>query len=142
MNNIFLKVLAFLLGFKDQSPEEHAEGGRKIRLSMINSKLKTHIPPESIKEIYAVGAIEYSLDVMNDVKSMLLSGNVSKIDFPKFDPNKSYINFYQITTNDDRFYIYAMSDQHNFEELDDSLMMIEIKQKLPTSHLPSEARYK
>ncbi len=79
---------------------------------------------------------------MNDVKSILLTGNIPKIDFPEFDPDKSYINLYQITTNDDRFYVYAISDQHNFEERDDSLMMIEIKQKLSTSHLPNEARYK
>jgi len=130
------------LGFKHESPEELAEGGRKIRLAMINSKFKMHVPAESIKEVYVLGAIEYSLDALNDIKLKLLTEKKPKFQFPKFDPGKSYINFYQIATDDNRFFVYAMSDEKNFEDLDHSLMMMEVKQKLPTSHLPDGARYK
>jgi len=144
MRKLFLKILAFLLGFKDESYEELEKKGRKMRLDMINKQIGNEIPLnlDSIKEIYIVGAIEYSQTEMHAIRSKLLKSETHNFSFPNFDPSKDYINFYQVATYDNRYFIYASSDKGKLKDLNESLMMVEIKRKLPTEHLPADARYK
>lgn len=109
---------------------------------MINNQLKTKIHMDSIKEIFLIGSIEYSEDELHVIKSTLVKGVTPDFKFPEFNPSKDYINFYQVITNDDKCFMYALSDKKTLKDFDDSLLMIEIKRKLSTMHLPREARYK
>jgi len=142
MRQLFLKVLAFLLGFKDESYEELEKKGRRIRQIMIGNQLRTKLGIYSIDEIYHMGSIEYSEADLRSIESKLLKGETPTFNFSEFSPSKSYINFYQIITTDRRYFIYAMSDNNTFKDVDNMLMTVELKRKLSTSHLPKEARYK
>ena len=136
----FVRVLGFLLGIKHKSFDEMAEEGRLIRINFLNNQIGKRAI-DAPKEIWLVGAIKVSENKFDDIKARLINGETIRFKIPDFEPTQDYINFYYVVTTTNRFYIYASSDNFGPTNIDQSLMLVELKNAYSTEGLSSNLRY-
>ncbi len=116
-----------------------AEEGRLIRLNFLNNQLKKRAIGTA-KEIWLVGAIKVSENKFDDIKAKLIRGETIKFKIPDFDPTQDYINFYYVLTTTNRFYIYASNDNFDPTDIDQSLLLVELKTAYSTQGLSNDMR--
>ena len=124
----FLKVLAFCLGFKHESPEELRVGGKVIRLEMVFKQISYKLAKSEIESIYRIGAILYSEEELERVKQKLLEGESVHFSFPTsgFDFEDDFINFFCIETKGGKYYILANSDLYDYNLEEEALLLLEV----------------
>jgi hypothetical protein len=135
LNEVFLRILAFMLGIKHESPEELARSGRKLKGESIINSVANRIHRENIESIWRLGAIEYSDKKLAEIAEILRQGTQYEFSIPTtFNFEGDYIDFYQITTKDNRYFIYAMSDTYAISKGDGEMMFVEIKDRYSTDN--------
>ena len=132
IKDVLLKILAFLLGFKDESAKELEEGGRKIILEFILKEISHKINKDQVATISSLGAIPYSLEEVLLIKKELENGVVYQFSFPTtFDFEGDYIDFYQVTTKSGESYVFASCDMSDYMKEEGGLFLIKIEHKYP-----------
>lgn len=142
IREIFLKVLAFLLGFKHESYAVMAIKGGELLRKQLLQELEPLIDTKQIYGITTVGAIAYS-DEVEDIKMRLNKGEEVAFSYPKeFDGLADYIDFYQVESIDNSCYILARSNMASIGDNGKIFFFIKINHKYNTStSLPSAKIY-
>lgn len=136
----WLKVLAFILGFKHKSPAEQAEGGKQLVLDALRRMVAVHLPTAELQEIHLIGAIAHSAAELAAIEAQLRHGRVPAFSFPTSLDNQDFINFYRITTRTDT-YVGAVSDHYDYLQQDRLLMWEKVRATISVDHLPVSHRY-
>jgi hypothetical protein len=142
MGQFFLRILAFVLGFKHENPKELESRGREMKQDMLLKKLNNRIDLAELESIWLIGGIEYSEPKANKIKELHEQGLRYDFKIPtNFDFEGDYIDFYQVATKSKRFYLIAMSDTFALSKDDDVMMFFEVRAPYSTSNLSPKLLY-
>jgi len=137
----WLKVLAFLLGFKHKSPAERAEGGTQLVLDALERMVAVHLPAAEIEEIHLLGAIAYSAAQLAAIEAQIRQGLVPAFSCPTSWESPDFIDFYRITTRTDT-YVCAVSDHYDYLRQDQLLLWEKVNVTVTVDHLPVSHKYR
>lgn len=142
MRDLLLKILAFLLGIKHKTTAEHVIAGRKLTVQAIMKCVQPQLAENDIQDIWLLGAIEYSEDKLSYIKGLLTAGGEFQFSPPaNFDFKGNYIDFYQLSTKDNRYFILALSNTFALHKENSKMMFVAIERSYPTNKLEQSWNY-
>jgi hypothetical protein len=142
MITVLLKILAFILGIKYETPEELAISGKILRAQYLIDLVSKDIPIGNLQSIWLLGGIDYDESSLINLKEKLVKGDRVKFAIPQnFNFEGDYIDFYQITTKDNRYFIIGTSDTFSPSKEDGVMLFVEIKSPYATDDLPTKRCY-
>jgi hypothetical protein len=142
MTNFFLRILGFVLGIKHKTPEERAASGQRLITEAIIAASSSLVNSNDVRSIWRLGSIDFDVDLLNRSKRKLL--NDEHVEFSaieNFDLKNDFIDFYQIETVNERYFIIALSDTFALSKENHAMFLIEIRDPYPTANLKISKRY-
>ena len=144
MSELIVKILAFCLGIKRQSPEEMAAAGARIRVKQIIDSIqsRSRIELNNVSSIWNVGCIKVRENRLNVALETFQQGNLFKFDDLKsFDFGGDYVDFYQLEMKDHQYFIVAITDMASPSMREKVLMFNPIKSSYDISNLQPSRKY-